>query len=483
MTRGSAIPSVGPANGVPVLSALPGWLIPWLLPVALMAWVHPLPIEEVRVVAVAWEMWDRGEFLVPLLNGLPYSHKPPGLQWLIHAGWMVFGVHAGWARLAASAGSLCAVALTADLARRLWGRSPAAIAAPWILAGTAGWVLFTPAIMYDTWLTAAVTAGLSGLLMAWHGNPRGWGIYALALAAGALAKGPVAMLFLLPAGALVPACLSGARPRKWNRRLVLATAAGVALVLLWAVPAAVRGGEDYAGQILWSQTAGRVVHSFAHQRPWWWYGPVVILLLLPWSLMPTVRAGLRRLWRDPGSRWILSWTLPALLLLSLIGCKQPHYVLPLLPGVALLASRALDTVRIGRIRRISIASALATTGLLGIALLATWEGYDVRPMAQQLQSLEQRGAPIAHTGAYHGQFHFAGRLHEPFQVLRSEPEASSWAALHPEGWIVTYRREPPPASAGEILAHRYRGQWAWLMPAAVWNAHGRMTTETHDPAC
>src|SRR6218665_1598985 len=41
----------------------------------------PLPVDETRYLAVAWEMWDRGSFLLPLLNGEPYAHKPPLLFW------------------------------------------------------------------------------------------------------------------------------------------------------------------------------------------------------------------------------------------------------------------------------------------------------------------------------------------------------------------------------------------------------------------
>ncbi|MCL4764140.1 MAG: glycosyltransferase family 39 protein, partial [Burkholderiales bacterium] len=45
-----------------------------------------MPVDETRYLAVAWEMWTRGDFHVPHLNGAPYSHTPPLLFWLIHAG-------------------------------------------------------------------------------------------------------------------------------------------------------------------------------------------------------------------------------------------------------------------------------------------------------------------------------------------------------------------------------------------------------------
>lgn len=45
-----------------------------------------IAVDETRYITVAWEMWDRGQFLVPYLNGEFYDHKPPALFWLIHAG-------------------------------------------------------------------------------------------------------------------------------------------------------------------------------------------------------------------------------------------------------------------------------------------------------------------------------------------------------------------------------------------------------------
>ena len=36
-----------------------------------------LPVDETRYLTVAWEMWTSGSYIVPHLNGEPFSHKPP----------------------------------------------------------------------------------------------------------------------------------------------------------------------------------------------------------------------------------------------------------------------------------------------------------------------------------------------------------------------------------------------------------------------
>jgi 4-amino-4-deoxy-L-arabinose transferase-like glycosyltransferase len=79
-----------------------------------------IPIDETRYVSAAWEMWLRGDFLVPFKNGEPYSHKPPFMFWMFHAGWALFGVNDWWPRLVLPLFSAGALLLTYSLARSLW---------------------------------------------------------------------------------------------------------------------------------------------------------------------------------------------------------------------------------------------------------------------------------------------------------------------------------------------------------------------------
>jgi len=101
----------------PRSSSLPVLLALWLALLLLSLLTRPLlPVDETRYLAVAWEMWRRGDFLVPYLNGAPYSDKPPLFFWLIHAGWWLFGVTEWWPRCVAALVSLAALWATARLA-------------------------------------------------------------------------------------------------------------------------------------------------------------------------------------------------------------------------------------------------------------------------------------------------------------------------------------------------------------------------------
>ncbi|HEV2852838.1 MAG TPA: glycosyltransferase family 39 protein [Thermoanaerobaculia bacterium] len=361
-----------------------GLLFAWALLAGLPLFLRPLlPIDETRYATVAWEMWVRGDFLVPRLNGHPYSDKPPLLFWLIHLGWRVFGVNEAWPRLVPALFSLANLCLTAALARRLWPDRPAvARSAPAVLIGFLLWSVFTGMLMFDMLVAFCALLALLGLLEAWRrGGILPWLQVGTALGLGILAKGPV--VFLAPLFVAVLAPWWGRRPGwraewRWWAGLAGAMVLAAALALAWALPAARAGGPAYGNAILFSQTGDRMVHSFAHRRPAWWYLALLPGLLFPYSLWPPLWSALGRLRSgpaDPGVRFGLAWTVPAFAAFSAISGKQPHYLLPLLPGLALLAARLLDetapaTTRWPRWTRWHAALPTAFLLLVSVALAA-----------------------------------------------------------------------------------------------------------------
>src|SRR5215813_798507 len=127
-------PSAAPAPPWRVLIDHPLFLgVLLLAPLVFM--LPPLPIDETRYLAVAWEMRSTGEFLVPHLNGALYSQKPPLLFWLVNAGWLVTGVHAWTARAMTLLCSIASLFLLASLVRRLTDSQRVARAAIVILLG------------------------------------------------------------------------------------------------------------------------------------------------------------------------------------------------------------------------------------------------------------------------------------------------------------------------------------------------------------
>jgi 4-amino-4-deoxy-L-arabinose transferase-like glycosyltransferase len=317
--------------------------------VATALWFRPpWPVDETRYLSVAWEMWVRGDFLVPYLHGEPYSHKPPLLFWLMQAGWWALGVNEWWPRLVAPLFALASLMLTMRLARRLWpARDDIAAAAAWLLFGTLLWTVFTTLTMFDMLVACATLLGMLGTVSAAQGErARGFVTLGIAIGLGVLAKGPVILLHTLPAALLAPWWMTSPRPSatRWYGGVLLAVALGAVIALAWAVPASRAGGAEYGNAIFWGQTAGRMAQSFAHCYPWWWYLAWLPLKLLPWLAWPPLW---RALWRargthsDPGRRLMLAWMLPVFVAFTFISGKQPQYLLPLVPAFALLAAHAL----------------------------------------------------------------------------------------------------------------------------------------------
>ncbi|WP_166361487.1 ArnT family glycosyltransferase [Pseudomonas akapageensis] len=326
-----------------------GLVLVWALLTVVALWTRPLiPIDETRYAAVAWEMWLRGDWLVPYINGEPYSHKPPMLFWLINIGWAVLGVSDWVPRLVTALASLADLFLLGALARRLWpDDSRTAHLVPWMFYGCLIIALFATTLMFDLLMTVTMLLGLLGVVGAWReGSWKNWALYGLGIGLGILTKGPAILIYLLPVALLAPWWMGTRYPGgwgRWYRNTGLALLAGICLALCWAIPAVIHGGDQYREMILWGQTAGRMVQSFAHARPWWWYLPILPLLLLPWTLWLPLWRSLPALRSEfgAGERFCLAWFVPGFLVFSVVSGKQIHYLLPLLAALILLLARVL----------------------------------------------------------------------------------------------------------------------------------------------
>ena len=331
------------------LGSWAGLLAIWLLVLLTVLLTRPLlPVDETRYAAVAWEMWQRGDFLVPYLNGEPYSHKPPLFFWLIHAGWWLFGVNEWVVRVIAPLITLALLLATATLSRKLWPEDALAVQlVPWVVFGSVFFTAFYSWVQIDLLLVLCVVLAMTGLVHAAQGARSGWLLTGVAIGLGLLAKGPVILLHVLPVALLAPLWKRDAAPNfwwSWYAGLVASVLLGAVIALAWAFPAAQAGGEAYREAILWGQTANRLVQSFAHAHPVWWYLPWLPVLFAPWILLPWLWARICRwdILQDEGLRLCLAWLLSVVFLLSLVSGKQLKYLLPVLPAFALLVARVLS---------------------------------------------------------------------------------------------------------------------------------------------
>jgi 4-amino-4-deoxy-L-arabinose transferase-like glycosyltransferase len=441
----------------------PWWILLILLPGLWALLARPLtPLEETRAAGVAWEMWLRGDFLVPHMNGMPYSHKPPLLFWLMHLGWSVFGVNDWWPKLVGPLATLGATALTWRLAGEIWPQDQRVRQlTAWLIGGSLGWILYGQMLMYDTLLTACVLIALIG---AWRAGSTGsrsaWALVACGIGLGVLAKGPVALLHVMIPVLLAPLWSQRARqkPLAWYSWSLLALLGGTLIAGTWAGLAALYGGDEYARMILLEQTSGRVVKSFAHERPWWVYLVFMPALALPWVLLPGTWRGLLGDNSTEGRRFLLCWALGSLFVLSLVSGKQPHYAIPELPAVMLLIAGGLSTRY--STRKVAVRAILTALVLLTIAtaiFAKRYADFDMVPAARLTSSLQKSGVPVATMRDYKNQLTFPGRLEQPLPELQRD-QVGPWFQQHPDGVVVTQREELPESLGLEVFERfPYRG--------------------------
>ncbi|WP_291777202.1 glycosyltransferase family 39 protein [Luteibacter sp.] len=392
------------------LRALWPWLPLWGAMALLAIFAHgPMPMFSTRTLAVAWEMWAHGHWLVPHINGEPYSEKVPLLFWLIHAGWAVFGVNDVWPRVLEVIFGGAQLVLTSVLASRLFpGRPWAAKATPWLLMALSYSFLFGLQIMYEVLLVVWVLAALLCLTpTATRAQPRWW-LFGIVIGAGLLTKGPVMIVHVIFPLLFGPLWNDWARQNKarWYGFGLLGLLIGFAILLAWALPAGEAGGEAYRQRLFFTQTAGRVVDKHTHglqnhARPAWYYLlflPVIAFPLSGWlrGIVALPTALLRKPWRpgtgaavwitvaslvlllvsaafahfnarveqalvilafvplfvalmrqpiEPGLRFLVAWLFPGLLIFSLISGKQLYYLLPELGGVTMLVAASVADLR------------------------------------------------------------------------------------------------------------------------------------------
>lgn len=484
-----------------------------------------LPIDETRYLAVAWEMRMRGDWLVPHLNGAPYSHKPPLLFWLINLVWTVTGVSETAARLIGPAFGVASIWAVSRLAHRLWPEDPGVGGrAAMALAGLGTFALFAGLTMFDAMLTLDVIGGVFALAAA-GGSWRGWLGLGAALALGALSKGPVVLVHLAPVALAAP-LWAGVTLRRALAGCLLALGAGLALVALWLAPAVLAGGAEYRNAVLWTQSAGRMTGSFAHARPWWFFAASTPALVWPfaWSVPLWRRVAALDLRGDRGLRLAAIWAGAALVLFSLMSGKQTHYLLPALPAAALVFARATgggapitarpaalplgvlalaafaaalgfapgdaaEVFRPGAVMALFGAgclglaalalrarggTAIAAVGLLTVALAnavfllgAPGRLYDTTAIGELIAPSDAAGVGVIGKD-YNGEFTFGARLRNPVAVLSSK-EVGAWLAGDPgRALVARLDRNHPSGAPRAQVAYRGRpyGVWGGAEPGA-----------------
>ncbi len=312
--------------------------------------------DEPRYAWIAREMHESGDWITPRLYGKPWFEKPPLLYWGAALSFKLFGVSDAAARFPSALAALLATLAMAWLAWRIYG----AWTARWLLLllpTTVGMVGFSHAAATDMPFAAALTVALAfaaiilGLTRKQDSSRvqrTPWlalicfGVF---LGLATLAKGPAAIV-LSGGGVLLWAAIT----RHWRGAFRCLHPVAIASFCLTALPWYIicsRRNPDFFRIFIVEHNFKRYLTlEFQHIQPFWFYVPVLLIALAPWTLALLWSAlfGALRAWpqRRPSDATLLAlcWAIFCLLFFSISKSKLPGYILPAVPPIGLLLSRA-----------------------------------------------------------------------------------------------------------------------------------------------
>jgi 4-amino-4-deoxy-L-arabinose transferase-like glycosyltransferase len=319
--------------------------------------------DEGRNAEAGREMFASGDLVTPTFNGELRVAKPVFVYWLMTLSYHVLGVNEFAARTPSALFGVALILMHFLFLSRLRGPAAGFAGALMLLLNIEMLALGRMAIT-DSVLIFFTTLSLYGFWLGLHEPGAGrhwmWGFY-VGMAIATLTKGPVGFLVPLLAAGLY---LTAARRWTifWQRGFPIA---GTAVLLLlaapWYIAMFVIHGDAYGSQAK-VHTVGRFLAPMeGHGAGVWFYLPVLLLGFFPWSLfLPAAFYRTYTSWRDrhrPARTSVISpdsldmarsgnelewfaalWIVGTFVFFTLSSTRLPHYIGPLFPAAALLAS-------------------------------------------------------------------------------------------------------------------------------------------------
>jgi 4-amino-4-deoxy-L-arabinose transferase-like glycosyltransferase len=363
--------------------------------------------QEARVLVVAREMLGHGihAWLIPHANGVMRLQKPPLAYWLTAISFKLFGINEWTGRLPAVLAGWGTVAVTFTVARRSFGRriallSGVILASMWLQPRLS---MLAETDVLATFFVTSATAAFWRAVVIRERSAFWFHIASAAIAGAVMSKGPPGfypLLFLVA----WPIFRRGDRPI-WRWITSGAPLTAIFLGAPWWAYILLTVGYQTLVTELHAVTTGR-----DHGGSPLVYVPILLVAMAPWSiftLIATWKAAAR--WkRDLRLRALLLWAAAVFVPLCFIGNKQDHYLLPLLPPMAILTAWGVDRALRWWDRRhnsnhsrtliLAAASAIAAALMLIIGVISPrMEKSNTRSMAATLQ-LRFPGRPFCFSG-------------------------------------------------------------------------------------
>jgi 4-amino-4-deoxy-L-arabinose transferase-like glycosyltransferase len=329
---------------------------------------HPPLMDDADTVhsEAAREMLTRHDWVTLYIDdGIRYLEKAPLMYWTIATSFKVFGEHDWSARLPIALGVLALLLAVYRLGRRIYGEEGGFYSALVLATGFGPFIytrILIPDMMVGLWLALGFDFFLTSLEQE---KPSRWVCWGLAatMALNILTKGLIGLVF--PIGTIVGfLLLTGNLRHLLKLRLFSSFIVFLVIAAPWHLLAGIRNPHQgqivipSTGQVLqigffWFYFVNEHFLRFLKKRypvdydtvPLWLFWGLMFVWLMPWTafIVQAVRQVPHRIeeWRakltpqQRGSLLFALWALIILLFFS-FSSRQEYYVIPGVPGVALL---------------------------------------------------------------------------------------------------------------------------------------------------
>ncbi len=331
------------------LAARPGafWLVLLIGTLWFVVANHTWPLlnpDEGRYVGVALEMLHAREWGTPLLNGMPYFHKPPLFYWLTAISMSIFGENEFAARLVPA---FAAVLMTSGifLFLRRFTHLSLALCSVIILITTP--LMFGAAhyanldLLVAAMISSTILCGATAALLHQQGiNSWRWVMAMYVFAAlGFLSKGLIGVV--LPGAVLLLWLLV---EKYYSMIPGLLRPTGILLFLLITLPWLLLMQSRFPGffhyYFVYQQFDRFSQGGFNNVMPVWFYAAVLLVTMFAWYRRGMTAIFSRRYWQGEGEvcirRLMWIWMIVILGFFSIPQSKLVGYILPVLPPLAFI---------------------------------------------------------------------------------------------------------------------------------------------------
>ena len=304
---------------------------------------RPLNNHECYVAVTAREMLESNDWVWPTYNGEPRLHKTPLSYWMVAGLAKITGqVDEFTARMPSVIFAVLSVAAVMYFVNQ-WLSFRIAVLSAAVWATSLGYMRYShnarPEMALTFFVTLCFLAFYSAITATTRKRQAAYMlIFWISFGLGNLAKGPAPLPVVL-----IPLFFHIAIFRKWKQLTNWLLVAGViiflAIVLPWPLAIAQRLNWDLG---IWKRDfVDRFLGSYERgDYPLYYYLLMMFKYVTPWvAFLPmALAAPFYKVWNEkrPAMQFLWLWFVADLAFLTISGGKRQHYILPLMPAMAIL---------------------------------------------------------------------------------------------------------------------------------------------------